>query len=67
MRIIVHCADPEDMVYAMRCVQTSIREGYKQRAYYGEPEKASVFCYQNKTGWTIRVERALFGGEGNGD
>lgn len=60
MRIIVHCNDSADMVYAMRCVEAAISQGREQCAYgYGEPEKVSVYVYRNKTGWTVRVERPL--------
>lgn len=59
MRLIVHLDDPEDLIFAMCAVRTSIREGYKDCAYgYGEPEKASAYVRSNKTGWSIWITRS---------
>lgn len=63
MRIIVHCIDPDDLIFAMRALKSSIRHGYDSCAYaYGEPERVSVYAYKIKTGWSVRV-RAKGAGE----
>jgi hypothetical protein len=59
MRIIVHTDDPDDMVYAMRAVKTSIEKGYKDCGYgYGNPERTAVYVRANQTGWTAYVTRS---------
>ena len=53
MRVIVHTAEPEGMMMAMRCVRTCIREGYKECGF--REGSSGAFVKLNKTGWTVYV------------